>query len=63
MADADLITYESEDEAALNDVYDNLGSEEVESSDGLPTEPEEVRYGNRNVAALLLFCDAYITDM
>ena len=42
MADGELMTYESEDDTALNDVYDNLGSEEVESSDGLPTEPEEV---------------------
>lgn len=44
MADEDFMTYESEDDTALNDVYDNLGSE-VESSDGFPTEPEEVTYG------------------
>ena len=45
MADADFVQYESEDDTALNDVYDNLGSEEIESSDGLPTEPEEVNNG------------------
>ena len=41
MADGDFMKYESEDDTALNDAYDNLGSE-VESSDGFPTEPEKV---------------------